>query len=150
MNIHGPEIGHHVSLLGVSVLEGTPHVVTADISGVFKLWDIRTFECLQTFEASAPPSELSAFIADGPHNQIIFGGTYYEGTRMTLFEYDKPGAPWLSMEHDIIAALFSSASSTIVTRLCNIPDMGCSNRKATKTLQQSMCQVRINQRNLLR
>lgn len=39
--------GHHTSLIGVEVVEGSPQIITVDMGGVFKLWDIRTFECVQ-------------------------------------------------------------------------------------------------------
>jgi WD40 repeat protein len=46
--------GHHASLVGCQSVEDTPEVITADASGVFKLWDVRTFQCVQTFyKASA-------------------------------------------------------------------------------------------------
>lgn len=44
--------GHHASLVGVQTVENTPEVITADTSGVFKLWDIRNFQCVQTFTAN--------------------------------------------------------------------------------------------------
>jgi WD40 repeat protein len=42
--------GHRSSLVGCCAIEGTPEVITGDSSGVFKLWDVRTFECIQTFQ----------------------------------------------------------------------------------------------------
>lgn len=44
--------GHHASLVGVQTVPNTPEVITADTSGVFKLWDIRNFQCVQTFAAN--------------------------------------------------------------------------------------------------
>eukprot|EP00903_Cladosiphon_okamuranus_P007678 g7442.t1 len=44
--------GHHASLVGCQAVEGTPELITADSSGVVKLWDIRTFHCVQTFQAN--------------------------------------------------------------------------------------------------
>jgi hypothetical protein len=41
--------GHNASLIGCQCIEDTPEIVTADIDGVFKLWDIRNFQCVQTF-----------------------------------------------------------------------------------------------------
>jgi len=42
--------GHHASLTGVVAVEDTPEIITGDITGVFKLWDIRNFSCVQTFK----------------------------------------------------------------------------------------------------
>lgn len=44
--------GHHASLVGVKTVENSPEIITADTSGVFKLWDIRNFQCVQTFAAN--------------------------------------------------------------------------------------------------
>eukprot|EP00727_Mastigamoeba_balamuthi_P008983 m51a1_g4707 hypothetical protein (882) ;mRNA; f:257318-274013 len=41
--------GHRRSLVGVEALGDTPYVFTADQSGVFRLWDLRTYECVQRF-----------------------------------------------------------------------------------------------------
>jgi WD40 repeat protein len=45
--------GHHASLVGCQSVDATPEVITADASGVFKLWDVRTFQCVQTFSKQA-------------------------------------------------------------------------------------------------
>lgn len=44
--------GHHGALIGVQCVPNTPEVITADVTGVFKLWDVRKFECVQTFGAN--------------------------------------------------------------------------------------------------
>jgi WD40 repeat protein len=44
--------GHHACLVGVQSVPNSPEVITADTSGVFKLWDIRNFQCVQTFSAN--------------------------------------------------------------------------------------------------
>lgn len=58
--------GHHASLVGCQSVENSPEVVTADESGVFKVWDVRTFQCVQTFfhnssSETEPPESLSCF-----------------------------------------------------------------------------------------
>jgi hypothetical protein len=45
--------GHHASLVGVQCVENTPELITADTSGIFKLWDVRNFQCVQTFTMNA-------------------------------------------------------------------------------------------------
>lgn len=44
--------GHNSSLVGCQTVEGTNELITADTSGIFKLWDIRNFSCIQTFSAN--------------------------------------------------------------------------------------------------
>jgi WD40 repeat protein len=41
--------GHHASLIGCQCIENSPEIITADAEGIFKLWDIRTFNCVQSF-----------------------------------------------------------------------------------------------------
>eukprot|EP01041_Mallomonas_annulata_P000978 gene978-1912_t len=41
--------GHHASLVGCQCVENSSEVITADAFGVFKVWDIRNFVCVQTF-----------------------------------------------------------------------------------------------------
>ena len=36
-------------LVGAETVPHKPHLVTADSEGWFKLWDLRTYKCLQTF-----------------------------------------------------------------------------------------------------
>lgn len=42
--------GHLHTLVGCAAAEDKPEVVTADASGVFKLWDVRNFSCVQTWQ----------------------------------------------------------------------------------------------------
>ena len=49
-------------------------MVTADISGMFKVWDIRTFNVIQSF--NAPVAELNTFAATYPDKKIIAGGKW--------------------------------------------------------------------------
>ncbi len=43
--------GHNHPLVGVKCLPDTPQIVTADTSGMVKVWDVRNFLCVQTFNA---------------------------------------------------------------------------------------------------
>jgi WD40 repeat protein len=49
--------GQHSSLVGCVAVEDTPEIITADSNGVFKLWDIRNFQCVQTFSANLTGQE---------------------------------------------------------------------------------------------
>eukprot|EP01035_Chromulina_nebulosa_P019421 gene19421-25299_t len=37
----------------ITRLKGTPELITGDTSGVFKLWDVRNYNCVQTFSSTA-------------------------------------------------------------------------------------------------
>ena len=41
--------GHNHPLVGVKCLPSSPQIITADISGMIKVWDVRNFLCMQTF-----------------------------------------------------------------------------------------------------
>jgi WD40 repeat protein len=41
--------GHTSSLVGCQCVENSNELVTADSSGMFKIWDLRNFMCCQTF-----------------------------------------------------------------------------------------------------
>jgi WD40 repeat protein len=41
--------GHSAPLVGVEAMPNTTQVLTADADGIFKLWDLRNYRCLQTF-----------------------------------------------------------------------------------------------------
>jgi WD40 repeat protein len=51
-NLMGRLRGHHASLVGCIAIEGTPELITGDADGVFKLWDVRNFNCVQTFTST--------------------------------------------------------------------------------------------------
>ena len=44
--------GHNSSLVKVCRMgdESSTELLTADVDGVFKIWDVRNFKCIQTFE----------------------------------------------------------------------------------------------------
>jgi WD40 repeat protein len=50
--------GHHHSLVGCQAIKDTPEIITADTSGVLKLWDIRNFQCVQSFDANLSGQEV--------------------------------------------------------------------------------------------
>ena len=41
--------GHHASLIGCQCIEDSPEIITADKEGIFKVWDVRNFQCVQSF-----------------------------------------------------------------------------------------------------
>ena len=43
--------GHHASLIGVECVKGKDEIITADADGIFKLWDIRNFKCVNSFSS---------------------------------------------------------------------------------------------------
>jgi WD40 repeat protein len=75
--------GHIHSLVGVKCVPESYQLVTADISGMFKIWDIRTFTCIQSF--NAPVAELNSFTVTYPEKKIIAGAK-----RLYQYTYEEP------------------------------------------------------------
>ena len=46
------------ALVGCSTVEGTSELITADTTGLFKLWDLRNFQCIQTFTSEHESGDL--------------------------------------------------------------------------------------------
>jgi WD40 repeat protein len=49
---------HSASLVGVVAVEDKHELVTADSTGMLKLWDLRTFRCIQTFTTEHVPGDM--------------------------------------------------------------------------------------------
>jgi WD40 repeat protein len=77
--------GHTHPLVGVKWIEGTPQIVTADISGMVKVWDARTWLCVQTFNSPADKDKLYTFAVTHPKKRIILGSKH-----MVFYDYDEP------------------------------------------------------------
>lgn len=44
--------GHRATLVGCQCVDESCEMITADAGGMFKLWDVRNFQCIQTFFSS--------------------------------------------------------------------------------------------------
>lgn len=65
--------GHNNSLCGVEMVENTPKMITADVDGIFKVWDVRNFGCVQTFTAESIGA-INEIAMITPKKQIVAGG----------------------------------------------------------------------------
>lgn len=76
--------GHTHALAGVSVVPGTPQILTADFKGTFRLWDMRNFRCVQSFGGAekAEKSDLNTFCTIPHHKRVAAGSS-----RIKLFDY---------------------------------------------------------------
>ncbi|KAL8433345.1 hypothetical protein Efla_001899 [Eimeria flavescens] len=105
--------GHPYSLCGVVVVPGTPQVVTADVSGTLRLWDLRNFRSFQTFGGRATCyGDLSTLCAMPPYKQIVTGGSTidtYTCQEMRTTEKRR------TMQGELIAALHNSQHNKILT-----------------------------------
>lgn len=51
--------GHHASLVGCQCIAESNEIITADASGIFKVWDLRSFVCRATFTSDHEPGDVS-------------------------------------------------------------------------------------------
>eukprot|EP00927_Polykrikos_kofoidii_P038230 TRINITY_DN32542_c0_g1_i1.p1 TRINITY_DN32542_c0_g1~~TRINITY_DN32542_c0_g1_i1.p1 ORF type:complete len:994 (+),score=135.24 TRINITY_DN32542_c0_g1_i1:102-3083(+) len=102
--------GHTRTLCGVSEMPGTPQIITADISGTFRLWDMRNFRCVQTF-GSETGREFNTFCVLPPHKRV-FGG----GSRLVIYDYqDEGGDECVTDSGSVADALFNPVAGSFYT-----------------------------------
>ena len=75
--------GHYSVVTAVGGIKNTPMVMTADDSGVIKVWDIRTLKCLQTVPLLIKGT-TTQFIDLYKHGKLGF-----IGTRVNYLEFDE-------------------------------------------------------------
>jgi WD40 repeat protein len=80
--------GHTHALCGVAVVPGTPQVLSADVTGTFRLWDMRNFRCVQNFGGSETQvNELNTFCALPRYKRVAAGSS-----KITLYDYPDEGS----------------------------------------------------------
>lgn len=107
--------GHNHPLVGVKCLPDTPQIITADIAGMVKVWDVRNFLCTQTF--NVPVEELSSFCLtySRNYNQPMKKRIVCASKKMLFFEYDEPKDQFLTDEKHCIKVLFNDVFLCFVT-----------------------------------
>jgi WD40 repeat protein len=100
--------GHNHSLVGVKCVPKTSQVVTGDISGLFRVWDIRTFSTIQTFNIGA--KELNCFEVIYPDKKIVSGTK-----KIQIYQYDEPQDRHLADEGCSISTFYNSLFNTFIT-----------------------------------
>ena len=100
--------GHIHSLIGIRCIPNSYQVITADIASMFKIWDIRTLSCVQTF--NAPCSQLNSFVATYPEKRIYAGFRF-----LHQFTYDEPRDQHLADEGIAVAAIYNELFNTFIT-----------------------------------
>jgi WD40 repeat protein len=101
--------GHNSSLVGVEIIPDTPQIITADKEGFIKVWDIRNFSCMQTFNGENVTS-IQAFKAIYDHKCLVSGGRGF-----TVFDYEKLENPELTEDHPVFSAIYNPTSNTFIT-----------------------------------
>jgi WD40 repeat protein len=110
--------GHNSSLVGVKVIPDSPQVISADIDGWVKIWDIRNLSCVQTFNLEEKQSgfrfALSDFIYLQNHQRLVFGGK-----TLTFYDYDKNHNPYLVDDNLPLASYYTPTYHKILTPISN-------------------------------
>lgn len=100
--------GHNHSLIGVKCVPKTAQVITGDISGLFRVWDIRTFTSIQTFSIGV--KEMNCFDVTFPDKKIIAGTK-----KLILYQYDEPQDKYLVDESYALFTFYNSLFNTFIT-----------------------------------
>ncbi|OMJ91751.1 hypothetical protein SteCoe_5652 [Stentor coeruleus] len=110
--------GHNSSLVGVKVIPDSPQVISADIDGWVKVWDIRNLSCAQTFNLEEKQSgfrfALSDFIYLQNHQRLVFGGK-----SLTFYDYDKNHNPYLVDDNMPLGSFYTPTYHKILTPISN-------------------------------
>ncbi|KAG6603015.1 ef hand family protein [Phytophthora cinnamomi] len=101
--------GHNNSLCGVEIIPDTPQIITADVDGVFKVWDIRNFACMQTFTAENM-GDVKNIVSITSEKRIVAAGK-----KLIKFDYEKLENPELTDDHPVFIALYNPTSLSFIT-----------------------------------
>jgi len=103
--------GHNNSICGVQIIANSPQLVTADKDGVFRVWDVRNFACVQTFTCEERwKTGISRFVSLPRHKKLMA-----VGRAVHTFEYQHLDNPDLTDDTPCFAALYNATTATFVT-----------------------------------
>lgn len=100
--------GHNHSIAGIKWMKGTNQIISADISGMFKIWDVRNFAPIQTF--NIPLNEINCFSLSSPPKRIIAGGR-----KLVFYDYSEPTDIHLADDQACLSVLYNPVFFTFIT-----------------------------------
>jgi len=110
---------HQHSLVEVQAVPNSPQVITADNKGMIKIWDIRTFQCLQTLYTENVSNSkhefhnftLNSFVyLDEPYNHIVTSGR-----KICIYEYERTMHPNNADDQTIVYAAYNPHTLSFLT-----------------------------------
>ena len=116
-----PHIGRIVAL---DVVPNTPQVISCDNHGMMKIWDIRTYTCVQSLNTGEGISGESGDVANDFSHRNVSSAIYIESTReilcadpssLTFHEYDKGADPTLADQQSSVVIRHNASANTILT-----------------------------------
>lgn len=78
----GKLIGHNSMVTAIRCIEKTPILISADDNGILKLWDIRSFKCVQTVDLGCK-TVITKILDIG-----CFGKVCFLGSRLNFMDFD--------------------------------------------------------------
>eukprot|EP00826_Nyctotherus_ovalis_P019798 TRINITY_DN16152_c0_g1_i2.p1 TRINITY_DN16152_c0_g1~~TRINITY_DN16152_c0_g1_i2.p1 ORF type:complete len:832 (-),score=266.38 TRINITY_DN16152_c0_g1_i2:250-2745(-) len=100
--------GHNHSLAKMRYLPGTYQLVSADISGMVRIWDVRTFTTVQTF--NVPLNEVHTLeVWQNPKTMAV------GGKRLVFYDYDEPTDTNLADDESCLCILYNSVFFNFIT-----------------------------------
>ena len=104
--------GHSQSLIGVKVFPGTYQIITGDVSGIFKVWDSRTMNLVQTFTIpTAVNKKANSFCVTNPMKKRIIVGA----DKVYFFDYEESQEGDLADSKPCIGVLYNDIFNIFVT-----------------------------------
>jgi len=110
--------GHFNPLVGVQTVPNSPQILTADSGGVVKVWDIRTYTCVQTVHVEdhrgTRVSELACLVSVPAHKRIVAAGS----SRLHLYDSMSSTThhnPEVADVVPVLKCLYNTHSDTFVT-----------------------------------
>lgn len=107
--------GHASAMVGVTIVPGTPQILSLDTQGEFRLWDMRNYLCVQAFTGRGGDSQPGSFCAMAPYKRIAAGGK-----RIALYDYmdgqgSMAGGGDATEPGDIVDALYDPQAGNFYT-----------------------------------
>jgi WD40 repeat protein len=86
---------HSAPIVSLFAIDHTPQLLSTDSDGIMKIWDIRSFECIQTINVEENFEQakfsLSSMLYLPNHKRVMIAGR-----KLMFFDYDKNQNPHLA------------------------------------------------------
>jgi WD40 repeat protein len=108
--------GHSQSLIGVKVFPGTFQIISADVSGIFKVWDSRNFSLVQTFSipSSINKRANSFCVTNFSKKRIIVGAD-----KVYFYDYEESQEADLADSKVCISVIYNPIFNNFITAHLN-------------------------------